>query len=147
MKMVEIKCDKCGKTFNVNSELTKCMCQYCGNEIDFSNTAGGNMVYSSADDANEVAKYKNMLRLDIVVAIAAFIGRFIVKWNIIISFVVIMLLILLPLRDADKMLKNREMMQRNGMQKGNIIGVAVLVLIDILLWVLLLVRQFGVLVH
>lgn len=147
MKMVEIKCDKCGKTFEVNAELTKCMCQYCGNEIDFTKTAGGNMTYASADDANEVAKYKNMLRMDIIVSVAAFIGRFIFKWSIIISFAVIMLLILLPLRDADKMLKKKDMMQRNGMQRGNIIGVAVLVLIDILLWVLLLVHQFGELVH
>ena len=33
MKLVDLTCTKCGATLKVNSELTKCMCQYCGNEM------------------------------------------------------------------------------------------------------------------
>lgn len=33
MKLIDLTCSKCGATLQVNPELTKCMCQYCGNEI------------------------------------------------------------------------------------------------------------------
>ena len=33
MKLVELDCPKCGAKLQVNEELTKCTCNYCGNEI------------------------------------------------------------------------------------------------------------------
>lgn len=147
MKMVEIKCEKCGKSFNVNSELTKCMCQYCGNEIDFTKTAGGTMTYTSADDANEVGKYKRSLKMNIIVCIVAFLALFIFKHNIVISFAIVIFLVLLPLRDADKILKHKDMLKRNGVQNGNIVGLSVLSLIDIALWIIRIIRQFSELTH
>lgn len=33
MKLIDLTCSKCGATLQVNPELTKCMCQYCGNEM------------------------------------------------------------------------------------------------------------------
>ena len=37
MKLMNITCNKCGAHLSVNSELNRCMCQYCGNEIMLSN--------------------------------------------------------------------------------------------------------------
>lgn len=31
MKFIDLTCSKCGATLQVNSDLKKCMCQYCGN--------------------------------------------------------------------------------------------------------------------
>lgn len=33
MKLIDLTCSKCGATLQVNPELSKCMCQYCGNEM------------------------------------------------------------------------------------------------------------------
>lgn len=33
MKLIDLTCSKCGASLQVNPELTKCMCQYCGNEM------------------------------------------------------------------------------------------------------------------
>ena len=33
MNLINIYCTKCGKPLQVNGELEKCMCQYCGNEM------------------------------------------------------------------------------------------------------------------
>lgn len=33
MKLIDLTCSKCGATLQVNSDLKKCMCQYCGNEM------------------------------------------------------------------------------------------------------------------
>lgn len=33
MKLIDMQCTKCGATLQVNAELSKCMCQYCGNEM------------------------------------------------------------------------------------------------------------------
>ena len=33
MKLVSLTCTKCGAKLEVNPELTKCMCQFCGNEM------------------------------------------------------------------------------------------------------------------
>ena len=33
MKLIDMQCTKCGATLQVNPELSKCMCQYCGNEM------------------------------------------------------------------------------------------------------------------
>ena len=151
MELAEIKCGKCGATLQVNAELPKCMCQYCGNEIALVNTANNAQAETMQtdamagqtvqDDPNEVTKYKNMLKMDIVVSIIAFILRFIFTKDIIIAFAAVIMLFLLPLRDVEKMLNKKDMMQRNGVQKGNIIGVAALVIIDIILWGSLLISQ------
>ena len=92
------------------------------------------------DDLNEVKKYKNMLVLNMVVVIALFIAWFVFRNNIIISLFA-MILCALPLKDASTMLKSKELMQRNGMQRGNTVGIAVLAVIDIVLWVGLFVYQ------
>lgn len=152
MKLVEIKCGKCGATLQVNAELPKCICQYCGNEIALVNTA--NNVQAAAmqtntmdgqtvpDDPNEVTKYRNMLKMTMIVAIIIFIARLIFRRSILFSFAAVFLCTL-PVTDAGKMMKNREMMQRHGMQKGNIIGVTVLSWVDMLLWAGLFVSQFA----
>ena len=33
MKLVELNCPKCGALLQVNDELTRCTCNYCGNEV------------------------------------------------------------------------------------------------------------------
>lgn len=33
MKLISLQCKNCGATLEVNRELTKCMCTYCGNEM------------------------------------------------------------------------------------------------------------------
>lgn len=33
MRLIDLTCSKCGATLNVNPDLKKCMCQYCGNEM------------------------------------------------------------------------------------------------------------------
>ena len=33
MKLIDMQCTKCGAVLQVNSELSKCMCQFCGNEM------------------------------------------------------------------------------------------------------------------
>lgn len=33
MKLIDMQCTKCGSTLQVNPELSKCICQYCGNEM------------------------------------------------------------------------------------------------------------------
>lgn len=33
MKLIDLTCNKCGAQLKVNAELSKCMCQYCGNEM------------------------------------------------------------------------------------------------------------------
>lgn len=33
MKLIDLTCSKCGAQLKVNPELSKCMCQYCGNEM------------------------------------------------------------------------------------------------------------------
>ena len=85
------------------------------------------------DDPNTVTRYRNMLVMNVIVVIALFIAWFVFRDNIIISLIA-MILCALPLKDASTMLKDKDMMQRNGMQRGNIVGVAVAAVIDVLLW-------------
>ena len=33
MKLIDLTCSKCGAQLKVNSDLKKCMCQFCGNEM------------------------------------------------------------------------------------------------------------------
>lgn len=33
MKLISLTCDKCNATLQVNPELKRCICQYCGNEM------------------------------------------------------------------------------------------------------------------
>ena len=33
MKLIDLTCSRCGAVLKVNSELQKCICQYCGNEM------------------------------------------------------------------------------------------------------------------
>lgn len=33
MKLIDLTCSKCRATLQVNQDLRKCMCQYCGNEM------------------------------------------------------------------------------------------------------------------
>ena len=150
MNLIEIKCEKCGASLNVNAELPKCMCQYCGAEIVLSQleaqTAAANPE-QPADDPNEVAKYKKMLKMNIIIGLVAFILRFFVKYSMFLTFAGVIFLCLLPLRDANKCLKAKELLIRNGAQKGNIIGLAVLILVDIALWVLLLLWQLKMLIR
>lgn len=85
------------------------------------------------DDPNEVKKYRNMLVVSMITVIALFAAWHIYNKNIVAALVA-MILCALPLKDASAMLKNRAMMQRNGMQRGNIIGVVVLAILDFGMW-------------
>ena len=33
MKLIDLTCTKCNATLQVNADLKKCICQYCGNEM------------------------------------------------------------------------------------------------------------------
>ena len=175
MKLIDIKCDKCGAMIQVNAELPKCMCQYCGNEIQIAaltaNTAmegaaltipeniatvgtaqtvttnfvsnGTAQTVSEQDDPNEVAKYKNMMKMNIIIGIIAFVLLFFIRNNIILTGAMVIFLICLPLREANKCLKAKKMLIRNGSQKGNIVGLAVLIMLDVLFWILKLISQFA----
>lgn len=171
MRMIEIKCDKCGAMIQVNAELPKCMCQYCGNEIvfggsgqtkpeqDASAQVGQEHIEAAKsddakqtestetvqDDPHEVEQYKKSLKMNTIIGLAALVLRFILNKNIIISIAVVVFLLLLPLRDANKILKHKEMLKRNGVQNGNIVGIAVLILVDVALWIILLIGQFATL--
>ena len=215
MNLIEIKCPKCTASLQVNSELPKCMCQYCGAEIQLASvpssipangiaptvpasittdgtvqtipanaamegtaqslTANSNdlnapsqpaangtaqsLTANSAtdgtaqaipsqpvpthDDPNEVAKYKNMMKMNIIVGIVAFILLFFIRYNIVLTGAIVIFLIALPLREANKCLKAKELLIRNGSQKGNIVGLAVLIMLDVLFWILKLISQFA----
>lgn len=163
MRMIEIKCDKCGAMIQVNAELPKCMCQYCGNEIVFggtgqiepeqdaqernepSNPVDAEQTVSAQDDPKEVEQYKKSLKMNTIIGLAALVLRFILNKNIIISLAVVVFLLFLPLRDANKILKHKDMLKRNGVQNGNIVGIAVLILVDVALWIILLIGQFATL--
>ena len=163
MRMIEIKCDKCGAMIQVNAELPKCMCQYCGNEIVFGGTGqieheqdvqertepskpvDTEQTVSAQDDPKEVEQYKKSLKMNTIIGLAALVLRFILNKNIIISLAVVVFLLFLPLRDANKILKHKDMLKRNGVQNGNIVGIAVLILVDIALWIILLIGQFATL--
>ena len=206
MNLIEIKCPKCTAPLQVNSELPKCMCQYCGAEIQLaaipanipdngiaptvpasistdgisqtipanaamegtaqsltanstmegtaqaipSQTVPTNFVSNGTvqtateqDDPNEVAKYKNMMKMNIIVGIVAFILLFFIRYDIVLTGAIVVFLIALPLREANKCLKAKELLIRNGSQKGNIVGLAVLIMLDVLFWILKLISQFG----
>ena len=189
MNLIEIKCPKCTASLQVNSELPKCMCQYCGAEIQLaavpansndlnvppqtaaygtaqsltansamegtaqaipSQTVPTNFVSNGTvqtateqDDPNEVAKYKNMMKMNIIVGIVAFILLFFIRYDIVLTGAIVVFLIALPLREANKCLKAKELLIRNGSQKGNIVGLAVLIMLDVLFWILKLISQFG----
>ena len=168
MRMIEIKCDKCGATIRVNAELPKCMCQYCGNEIVFGGTGQiqpeqdaqepnetthpeqdkietSQPSASGQDDPNEVEQYKKSMKMNTIIGLAALVLRFILNKNIIISLAAVVFLLFLPLRDANKILKHKDMLKRNGVQNGNIVGIAVLILVDVALWIILLIGQFATL--
>lgn len=159
MRMIEIKCDKCGAMIQVNAELPKCMCQYCGNEIVFGSTGqiqpeqdvqertepskpvDAEQTVSAQDDPHEVEQYKKSLKMNTIIGLAALVLRFVLD-NIVISMAVVVFLLFLPLRDANKILKHKDMLKRNGVQNGNIVGIAVLILVDVALWIILLIGQF-----
>ena len=105
--------------------------------------SGGAAVGTNQNEetANKVARYKNTLRMSMVFSVIAFIAWFIFRDNIIISLFA-MLLCALPLRDASGMLKDKEMMRRSGVQRGNVVGVLVLSIVSAVLWVGLFVYQF-----
>lgn len=92
---------------------------------------------------NEVTKYRNMLRMTVIVSLVLFFGWFIFHNNFWIAFVATFLC-MLPVVDSSKMLKVKKEMQEHGMQKGNIVGCAVLSVVDIVLWALSLIRMFIV---
>lgn len=163
MRMIEIKCDKCGAMIQVNAELPKCMCQYCGNEIVFGGTGriepeqdaqerakpskpvDAEQTVSAQDDPKEVEQYKKSLKMNTIIGLVALVLRFILNKNIIISLAVVVFLLFLPLRDANKILKHKDILKRNGVQNGNIVGIAALILVDVDLWIILLIGQFATL--
>ena len=90
---------------------------------------------------NEVMKYRNMLRMTVVISIVLFVAWFIFHNSILASFVCTALC-LLTVTDSSKMMNARKEMQEHGMQKGNIVGCAVLSVVDMVMWVLSLIHMF-----
>lgn len=90
---------------------------------------------------NEVTKYRNMLRMTVVISIVLFVAWFIFHNSILACFVCTALC-LLTVTDSSKMIKARKEMQEHGMQKGNIVGCAVLSVVDVVMWALSLVHMF-----
>ena len=56
MKMIKLKCDQCGASLEVNSELNEILCNYCGNKILIDDEA---TKLSRMEDAKLKAKKKN----------------------------------------------------------------------------------------
>ena len=90
---------------------------------------------------NEITKYRNMLRMTVIISLVLFFGWFIFHNNFLIAFVATFLC-MLPVVDSSKMLKVKKEMIEHGMQKGNIVGCTVLSVVDIVLWALSLIRMF-----
>lgn len=90
---------------------------------------------------NEVTKYRNMLRMTVAISIVLFVAWFIFHNSILACFVCTALC-LLTVTDSSKMMKVRKEMQEHGMQKGNIVGCAVLSVVDMVMWALSLVHMF-----
>lgn len=90
---------------------------------------------------NEVTKYRNMLRMTVAISIVLFVAWFIFHNSILACFVCTALC-LLTVTDSSKMMKARKEMQEHGMQKGNIVGCAVLSVVDMVMWALSLVHMF-----
>lgn len=90
---------------------------------------------------NDVAKYRNMLRMTVVISIVLFVAWFILHGNFFATFAATFLC-MLPVVDSSKMMKVRKDMQEHGMQKGNIVGCAVLSAVDMVMWALSLVHMF-----
>ena len=113
-----------------------------GQDAQTEMTGGAAVSTNQSDETvNKVARYKNTLRMSMIFSAVAFIAWFIFRDNIIISLFA-MILCALPLRDASGMLKDKEMMQRSGVQRGNVVGVLVLSIVSAVLWVGLFVYQF-----
>lgn len=90
---------------------------------------------------NDVAKYRNMLRMTVVISIVLFVVWFIFHNSILACFVCTALC-LLVVTDSSKMMKARKEMQEHGMQNGNIVGCTVLSVVDMAMWALSLVHMF-----
>ena len=82
-----------------------------------------------------------MLRMTVIISLVLFFGWFIFHNNFWMTFIATFLC-MLPVVDSSKMLKVSKEMQEHGMQKGNIVGCAVLSVVDIVLWALSLIRMF-----
>lgn len=94
------------------------------------------------DDMHKVEHYKKALKMNIIICLLAFVARFIFTNNIIISFVIVVFLFALCLKDAIDVMKHKKMLERNGVQGGNIVGLLVLVIVDLVLWCPFIVWQF-----
>lgn len=90
---------------------------------------------------NEVTKYRNMLRMTVAISIVLFVAWFILHDNFFATFAATFLC-MLPVADSSKMMKAKKEMQEHGMQKGNIVGCAVLSAVDMVMWALSLVHMF-----
>ena len=90
---------------------------------------------------SEVTKYRNMLRMTVVISIVLFVAWFIFHNSILACFVCTALC-LLTITDSSKMMNARKEMQEHGMQKGNIVGCAILSVVDMALWAISLVGMF-----
>ena len=90
---------------------------------------------------NEITKYRNMLRMTVIVSLVLFFAWFIFHGNFWMTFAATFLC-LLPVADSSKMMKAKKEMIEHGMQKGNIVGCAFLSTTDMILWALSLIRMF-----
>ena len=90
---------------------------------------------------NDVVKYQNMLRMTVAISIVLFVAWFILHGNFFATFAATFLC-MLPVVDSSKMMKVKQEMQEHGMQKGNIVGCAILSVVDMAMWTISLVGMF-----
>lgn len=141
MSMQKIKCDKCGHKLKLNPDIEKHTCPYCGCGISLLN----NGIRVSEKDAKRIVfRHKITFALNVLIGIAAFIAFFFFTDDeyIVLSMIIVPFLLLIPFRDACRIMEDRYMLYHNGMQKGNIVGQLVLIVMDLIMWSYLFVRQF-----
>ena len=64
MKLIDLKCNQCGADLKVNEELTKCVCQYCGNEMLIDNEVIEHKITNGYDFGYEQEKGRQQFLKD-----------------------------------------------------------------------------------
>jgi DNA-directed RNA polymerase subunit RPC12/RpoP len=139
--MQKIKCEKCGHKLKLNPEIEKHVCPYCGNSIVFLKPESE---ISIKDEKQTALRYKIMFAVNVLIGLSAFIAFFFFTddEHVFLSMIIVLLLWLIPFRDSCRIMAKKDMLYRNGMQKGNIVGLLALIIIDIIMWTYLFIRQF-----
>ena len=91
MKLIDLTCSRCGAQLKVNKDLKKCMCQYCGNEMHFSQDKTAKKKQLTDEE------YNKLYLLSIATAIISIIPVFSFYFSI------ILLCIVIPVENTNKL--------------------------------------------